>query len=239
MQKTVLAIEDCPAVRRIIGRTFAGGDYDVVLASDGQSGVSAFQSRRPSVVLLDRRLPDLPGEEICRLCFGTAPAVPIIVLSADSAVESKVTMFELGAMDYVTKPFSPRELMARVERAIQRSARHDLPGPQPQGEIMFADVRVNLSSHQVTRRGIEVPLTAQEFRLLSYFLLHPRIPVSRAELLQQVWGYQSYPCTRTVDNHILRLRQKLEPDPASPRHFITLHGAGYKFITHPAESASA
>jgi DNA-binding response OmpR family regulator len=162
--------------------------------------------------------------------------VPIVVLSANAEVEDKVLLLELGADDYVTKPFSPRELLARVRRAMRRGV---AKGPQTSSvptksvnhEVLeFGDAKVDFTSMEAMQAGKPVTLTAQEFKLLKFFAGSPGRVLSRDELLNEVWGYQNYPSTRTVDNHILRLRQKLEPDSANPRFFLTIHGAGYKFV---------
>jgi DNA-binding response OmpR family regulator len=137
----------------------------------------------------------------------------------------KVLLFELGADDYVTKPFSPKELLARVRAAIRRSAR-----PVTGDTMSFDGVAVDFAKMQVTRQGQAVALTPQEFKILKFMAQTPERVISREQLLNEVWGYQSYPTTRTVDNHILKLRQKLENDPANPVHFRTVHGAGYKFV---------
>jgi DNA-binding response OmpR family regulator len=164
------------------------------------------------------------------------PSVPIVVLSANAEIEDKVLLLELGADDYVTKPFSPRELLARVRRAMRRNgAKARLVSNVAAQEInhemlVFKDVHVDFTSMEATRAGKPVAMTAQEFKLLKFFARSPERVISREELLNEVWGYQNYPSTRTVDNHILRLRQKLEPDPANPRFFLTMHGAGYKFV---------
>jgi len=147
-----------------------------------------------------------------------------------------VLLLELGADDYVTKPFSPRELLARVRRAMRRGgtrnqAVNSVPAKNVSHEILaFGDARVDFTSMEASLAGKPVTLTAQEFKLLKFFAGSPGRVLTRDELLNEVWGYQNYPSTRTVDNHILRLRQKLEPDSANPRFFLTIHGAGYKFI---------
>jgi DNA-binding response OmpR family regulator len=166
--------------------------------------------------------------------------VPIIILSAKADIQDKVLLLELGADDYVTKPFSPKELLARVRRAMRRSAgvhAQSTSGPTVpvydavRHEILaFSDVQIDFTSMEAKRGGEPVTMTAQEFKLLKFFAKTPQRVISREELLAEVWGYQDYPSTRTVDNHILRLRQKLEPDPANPRFFLTTHGAGYKFV---------
>jgi len=179
---------------------------------------------------------------LCREFKSIASAVPIVVLSANSEVEDKVLLLELGADDYVTKPFSPKELLARVRRAMRRSstpqpASSALPTRAVSREILtFGDARVDFTSMEATRGGKPITMTTQEFKLLKYLASSPGRVISREELLNEVWGYQNYPSTRTVDNHILRLRQKLEPDPASPRFLLTMHGAGYKFLAEGSGS---
>jgi DNA-binding response OmpR family regulator len=171
--------------------------------------------------------------------------VPIVVLSANAEVEDKVLLLELGADDYVTKPFSPRELLARVRRAMRRGASKaqpisSVPAKTVSHEVLtFGDAHVDFTSMEATHAGKSVTLTAQEFKLLKFFASSPGRVLSRDELLNEVWGYQNYPSTRTVDNHILRLRQKLEPDSANPRYFLTIHGAGYKFVPGTANAAAS
>jgi DNA-binding response OmpR family regulator len=228
----LLVIEDSPPMQRAIQRVFEAEAFAVQLASDGLAGLEAFRTRSPDAVVLDLNLPGMPGRELCRAFKSMAPAVPVIVVSANAEVDDKVLLLELGADDYVTKPFSPKELVARVRRAMRRAV------PQVGGQIphdeshlyRFADVSVNVESMEVKRGGKRVSLTAQEFRVLRYFIAREHRAISREELLNEAWGYQNYPSTRTVDNHILRLRQKLEADPSSPQHFLTLHRAGYKFV---------
>jgi len=178
-------------------------------------------------VVLDLMLPKISGREVCRAIKEQQPNLPVVILSAVSEVADKVLLLELGADDYVTKPFSPRELLARVQAAIRRSNRMAAKGNAPKG---FGDVVVDLEQMEVTRAGAPVSLTAQEFKLLRYLFENPMRVISRQQLLADVWGYDAYPTTRTVDNQILKLRQKLEPNPAEPRYLRTIHGAGYKFV---------
>ena len=149
----------------------------------------------------------------------------MIVLSAASDVSDKVLLLELGADDYVTKPFSPRELLARVRAALRRTR-----GPRPADVNAFDGISVDFIKMEVARDGQSIGLTAQEFKTLKFLMQNAERVISRDELLNEVWGYQNYPSTRTVDNHILKLRQKLEKDPANPVHFRTVHGMGYKFV---------
>jgi DNA-binding response OmpR family regulator len=223
--KRILVVEDDRAVQRALIRLFQSEDYVVEVTQDGQSALQAFRRSPPSAVVLDLRLPGLSGNDICREIKNEAPLVPVIVLSAKTDVTDKVLLLELGADDYVTKPFSPRELLARVRAAVRRMYRVE------GAEIFaFGNVSVDFARMELIRNGEPVAMTAQEFRVLKFFTEHPGRVISRAELLNQVWGYQDYPSTRTVDNHVWKLRLKLEDDPGKPVHFQTIHGAGYKFV---------
>jgi DNA-binding response OmpR family regulator len=234
---SVLIIEDSRSMQRAIQRLFAAESFQVRLASDGLGALELFRQEAPTAVILDLKLPGMPGRDLCREFKALAPAVPIVVVSANSDVDDKVLLLELGADDYVTKPFSPKELLARVRRAIRRVQQQSsaVGTPESTKRMRFADVVVDFDSMEVVRGGAKVQVTAQEFRTLKYFLEHPGRVISREELLNEVWGYTNYPSTRTVDNHVLRLRQKLEVDPSEPKHFLTLHGAGYRFVPQGAE----
>jgi two-component system, OmpR family, alkaline phosphatase synthesis response regulator PhoP len=222
----ILVVEDDQAIQKALRRLFEAEDYRIEVAGDGRSGLNAFRSSPPSLIILDLRLPGISGRDVCCEMKGQSPSIPIIVLSAVTDVADKVLMLEMGADDYVTKPFSPRELLARARVAMRRSAR-----PQAAAECFtFGDVTVDFATMELTCNGQPVALTAHEFKLLKFFVENQNRVISREELLREVWGYQNYPTTRTVDNHILKLRQKLEKSPAFPTHFRTMHGAGYKFI---------
>ena len=232
---TILIVEDSRAMQRTLQRLFESDSLHVQIAADGPSGLKCFRDTLPSAVVLDLKLPGIAGKDLCREFKALAAAVPIVVLSANTDIDDKVLLLELGADDYVTKPFSPKELLARVRRVIRRS----LPRIRTDAMaivvgnhevIAFGDSRVDFTSMQATRAGKPVTLTAQEFKLLKFLASSPDTVHSRDALLNGVWGYQNYPSSRTVDNHILRLRQKLERDPANPRFFVTMHGAGYKFV---------
>jgi DNA-binding response OmpR family regulator len=233
---TVLVIEDSRPIQRVLRRLFEADSLQVTIASDGPSGLEQFRKKSPSVVVLDLNLPGISGKELCREFKALAVIVPIVVLSGNTEVEDKVLLLELGADDYVTKPFSPKELLARVRRAMRRTgtmlpiAAQIRTRPIHQEILTFGDARVDFKRMEARRAGKIVILTAQEFKLLKYLALSGERVISRNELITEVWGYQSYPSTRTVDNFVLRLRQKLEPDPSTPRFLVTMHGAGYKFI---------
>ena len=222
----ILIIEDDRAVQKALLRLFEGEGFAVELAGNGTEGLQMFRASMPSVLVLDLSLPGTPGQDICREISQAAPQLPIIILSARTEVVDKVLLLELGAHDYVTKPFSPRELLARVRTAMRRRA---MPAPVAE-TFSFSDVNVDFTKMELRRNGELVPMTSQEFKVLKFMIQNAERVLTREELLNQVWGYRNYPSTRTVDNHILRLRQKLEVDPANPLHFRTVHSAGYKFV---------
>lgn len=223
--KKILVVEDDHAVQKALRRLFESEDYIVEVMPDGKAGLDAFRSAPPSAVVLDLRLPGMPGNDLCREIKREAPSLPVIVLSAKAEVTDKVLLLELGADDYVTKPFSPRELLARVRAAMRRTTRIEAGD-----SIAFGNISADFAKMELTRGGESVPMTAQEFRLLKFFSKNPGRVITRSELLNEVWGYDNYPSTRTVDNHIWKLRLKLEDEPAKPAHFQTVHGAGYKFV---------
>jgi len=235
--ESILVVEDSRPMQKALQRLFEADALQVEVAEDGVAGLDKFSKQPPSAVVLDLKLPGLSGKDLCREFKTIAPQVPIVVLSANADIDDKVLLLELGADDYVTKPFSPKELLARVRRAMRRAPKSaalasNIPASTTQHEVLaFGDVIVDFTSMEASRKGENVAMTAQEFRVLKFFARSPGRVISREELLNEVWGYQNYPSTRTVDNHILRLRQKLEPNPGSPRYFLTLHGAGYKFVT--------
>jgi len=221
----ILVVEDDRAVQKALRRLFEAEGFAVEVSADGKSALEAYRVAAPAAVVLDLRLPAMSGRDVCRELKQQAPALPVIVLSAASDVADKVLLLELGADDYVTKPFSPRELLARVRAALRRTARTG-----SSDVIAFGGVSADFTKMEVTRNGEAVQLTAQEFKTLKFMAQNAERVISRDELLNEVWGYQNYPSTRTVDNHILKLRQKLENDPGNPVHFRTVHGMGYKFV---------
>jgi DNA-binding response OmpR family regulator len=233
--QTILVVEDSRPMQRTLQRLFESDGLKVQIASDGFAGLESFRKQLPNAVVLDLKLPRLPGKELCRAFKAQEASVPIVVLSANSDIEDKVLLLELGADDYVTKPFSPKELLARVRRAMRRGELTPSNVTAPASEtiqhelLMFSDVRVDFTSMEATRAGKRLAFTAHEFKLLKFFASFAEVVISRDRLLNEVWGYESYPTTRTVDNYVLRLRQKLEPDPVNPRYFLTIYGAGYKF----------
>jgi DNA-binding response OmpR family regulator len=224
---TILVIEDDPRIQKALQRQFTTEGYQVQIAGDGAEGLALCKTLRPAGVVLDLMLPGMAGRDVCKHIKAWSPTTPVIVLSAVSEVADKVLLLELGADDYVTKPFSPRELMARVQAAVRRN--QNAP-ERKTGTITFGHISADFSAMVFLKDDVPVVLTAHEIKLLKYFVDHAERVISRDELLNEVWGYTSYPSTRTVDNQILKLRQKLEGDPTKPVHFRTLHGMGYKFV---------
>lgn len=224
----ILVIEDDLRIQKALHRLFTAEGYQVRSAVDGTAGLEAFHAAAPEAVVLDLMLAGISGREVCKSMKRASPEVPVLILSAVSEVADKVLLLELGADDYVTKPFSPRELLARVQAAMRRANR-----VKPAFAMSFGGVHVDFSKMQVERGGKRIVLTAHEFKLLRFFLENPERVLSREELLNDVWGYNFFPSTRTVDNQLLKLRQKLEADPAKPVHFLTVHGVGYKFVHTP------
>jgi DNA-binding response OmpR family regulator len=221
----ILVVEDDPTVQKALRRLFETEGFVVEVQSDGRSALESFQASAPSAIVLDLRLPKLSGKDLCKDIKAQCPTLPIVVLSAASDVSDKVLLLELGADDYVTKPFSPRELLARVRAALRHTVR-----PETATVVTFDDISIDFKKMEVKRDGRIVVLTAQEFKTFQFLVQNSDRVIGRDELLNEVWGYQNYPSTRTVDNHILKLRQKLEKDPSSPVHFRTVHGMGYKFV---------
>jgi DNA-binding response OmpR family regulator len=221
----ILIIEDDKTLHKPLQRAFEAEGYSPDFASDGAAGLEAFRAASPVMVVLDLQLPKVHGREVCRTLKKESPNLPIIILSASTDEIDKVLLLELGADDYITKPFSPKELMARVHAVLRRTH-----GPKLADNYAFDDVAVDFAKMELSRKGKQIPLTPQEFKVLKYFVGNPERVIARDELLNEVWGYNCYPSTRTVDNHIMKLRQKLENDPLNPAHFKTVHGAGYKFV---------
>ena len=221
----ILVVEDDPRMQKVLQRMFRDEGYPVTVCGDGRAGLEAFQTSRPAAVVLDLLLPHLSGRELCKRFKEISNDTPVIVLSAVTEVVDKVLLLELGADDYVTKPFSPRELMARVQAALRRRRK-----PVSVSTYSFGECEIDFAKMTARRSGRPVVLTAHEFKLLKFFVDNAERVLSREELLNDVWKYNFYPTTRTVDNQILKLRQKLESDPAAPRHLQTVYGAGYRFV---------
>jgi DNA-binding response OmpR family regulator len=224
MQQTILVIDDDDSLRDTIGLLLEREGFRPILAAEGKTGINEAFSSKPSLILVDLRMPGISGVDVCKKIRGAGMQVPIMVLSAVGEELDKVLLLEIGADDYVVKPFGSRELLARIRAILRRAS------PEQSQVLTFSDVEVDLERRVVKRKGEEIKLTRAEFNLLAFFLQNPDRALSRDVILNSVWGYESFPNTRTVDAHVVHLRQKLEPDPESPRYFVTLHGVGYRFI---------
>jgi DNA-binding response OmpR family regulator len=222
----ILVVEDEPAMVAGLRDNFEFEGYDVITARDGVEGLERALDESPDLVVLDVMMPRMSGLEVCKQLRAKRASLPIIMLTARGQEVDKVVGLELGADDYVTKPFSIRELLARVKSVLRRTA----VLPKDKEQHSFADVEVDLRRCRVLRSGKALDISSKEFDLLKYFICHSGETLSRDRLLEDVWGYENYPTTRTVDTHLVRLRQKLEPDPEQPQYFLTVHGTGYRFV---------
>jgi DNA-binding response OmpR family regulator len=222
----VLIIEDDPTVGEVVARYLKREGYAVEVVADGAVGLQRALVDAPDLVVLDLMLPSLGGLEICRRLRAAAP-VPIIMLTARGAEADRIAGLEMGADDYVAKPFSPRELTARV-KAVLRRATGPLPPAGEQALLSAGELVVDLHSHEVRLGGAPVALTAKEFDLLAYLMGNPRRAFRRETLLEAVWGFTTGD-TSTVTVHVRRLRAKIEPDPSAPRYVCTVWGVGYRF----------
>jgi DNA-binding response OmpR family regulator len=224
----ILVIDADLAVQRILRRTLGTAGFQIAAAGDGTKALQMFRSTTPGAVILEPRLPGKSGYDLCREIRAADSSVPIVVLSAANDEADKVLLLELGADDYVTKPFSSRELLARVRAALRRA--HEF---STKNEIyQFGEIEVNFRTMELLRNGMNVPFSRLEFKLLRFFLNNQLRVVSQDELLTQVWGYPELAgfASGSVRTQILGLRKKIEKDPSSPIHFRTVHGSGYKFI---------
>ena len=222
----VLIVEDDATLAVTLRDGFEGEGYSVLVAADGRAGLRLASSKEPDVVILDVMLPVASGFDLCNQLRKSGNGVPIIFLSARSGESDKILGLKVGADDYVTKPFSFMELMARVEALLRRVSR-----PARQTDIYrFGKVEINFKTREATKRGVPLELSEREFEILNCFIQHRGEVVTRNQLLDAIWGYEDYPFTRTVDVHISKLRRKIEEDAHQPRHLITVHRTGYKFL---------
>ncbi len=226
-EQRILIIEDEPDLVRGLTVNLKDEGFGVLTAARGDTGIAEALSQRPDLVLLDVMLPGMNGFDVCRELRRKGFDSPIIMLTARSEEVDRVVGLEIGADDYVTKPFGVRELLARIRVRLRR---HTPVAAQGESILRFGEVEVDFEKHEVTRRGRRLELTGKEIEVLHLLARHRGEIVTRDRLLDEVWGYEHYPTTRTVDNHILRLRQKLEEKPADPRHILSIYGEGYKFV---------
>lgn len=222
----ILVIEDDPAILRGLADNLRYESHEVLTATDGEAGYRLIHDQTPDLIILDLMLPKMSGYEVCQRLRDEGITTPILMLTARGEEGDRVLGLDLGADDYVTKPFSVRELMARI-RALLRRAQ---PLKALPDELRFDDVVVDFRRYEARRGGGVLQMTRKEFGVLRLLAARPGEVVTRDELLNEVWGYDNYPTTRTIDNHVAMLRAKLESDPSEPRHIQTVHGVGYKLV---------
>ncbi len=227
----ILIIEDELTLSLLLHERLEREGYSVTACKDGEQGLAQALREAYDLLLLDIQLPGRNGFEVCRQLRRHGMNVPVLMLTARGHVNDRVKGLKTGADDYLIKPFEVAELLARMEALLRRA--NNSPPQLIDSLFCFGSVIVDLRKEEVLRDGSHVELTAREFELLRYFVSHPDERISRDALLKQVWGYQGLPNTRTVDVHVAQLRQKLETDPKSPRHILTAHRSGYKFIPFP------
>ena len=225
MARTILVVDDEPTLRETLAEALEADGFQVVTAADGREALARFREHRPDLVVLDLMLPELSGIEVCRIVRQES-GVPILMLTARSSELDKVVGLELGADDYVTKPFSLRELTARIRALLRRT---DQPASDGPAMATVGDLTVDLAGHRLLRGGEPVPLKPKVFELLAFLVRHPGQVFSREQLLERVWGYDYAGETRTVDVHVHWLRAAIEPEPESPALVQTVRGVGYVF----------
>jgi len=224
---TILLVEDEPAMQLGLKDNLEFEKYEVHIVGDGQRALDTIEQRPFDLIILDVMLPTMSGLEVCKQLRQRGIKTPIIMLTARGEEIDKVLGLELGADDYITKPFGVRELLARIKAVLRRS--QGLPGGDPD-KMSLAGLEIDFGSYTATLNAKPLALTPKEIEIMKFLWQHKNKTISRDELLSKVWGYDEAISTRTVDNFILKLRQKIEEDPANPRHIITIHGVGYKLI---------
>ena len=226
MKRQVLVVEDEPQMRSMLADNLEFEGYHAVAVGSAEDAVTEIDQQTFSLIVLDVMLPGMSGLDLCRFLRARGTRVPVIMLTARAQESDRVIGLDVGADDYVTKPFSLQELLARVRAQVRRDDWHTGTGD----EFSFGDVHVRIRQRLVTRKGRRVALSAREFELLRYLLAHRNEVVSREQLLRDVWGYHQLSVTRTVDNYIAKLRTQFEPRPHEPRYIVTVHGSGYQFL---------
>lgn len=222
----VLIIEDEPNMVLGLKDSCEYEGYEVAVARNGKEGLEKALTEKPDIILLDVMLPLMSGIDVCRTLRTRGIETPILMLTARSQEIDKVIGLEVGADDYVTKPFSIKELLARIRAHLRRASKQVVDIEN----FSFGDVELNFKKYEARKSGQALELSAREYEILRYLIRRRGEIVTRDQLLDEVWGYRSTPVTRTVDNHIARLRQKIEQDPSEPRHIITVHRIGYRFV---------
>jgi DNA-binding response OmpR family regulator len=225
--KKILIIEDELDLIKGLKINLSDEGFDVDWAVNGVEGLRKALEEPPDLIILDIMLPGMNGLEVCRELRHKNITIPIIMLTAKGEEIDKVVGLEIGADDYMTKPFSIRELIARIKARFRHVGREEKAIPKV---YTFGDIEIDFARFKVRRRGKEMDFTSLEMEILKYFIAHRGEVVARNDLLDKIWGYESYPTTRTIDNHILKLRKKIEEEPSHPRYLLSVYGGGYRFI---------
>lgn len=224
----ILIVEDESEIAELLQDYLEEEQFDVLIAGDGDEALQMFKSYRPQLVILDIMLPKLNGLELCRIIRAES-AVPIILLSAKKSDVDKILGLGLGADDYVVKPFSPGEVVARVKAQLRRVNQLSAPAEKPEDLLRFSELEIHLKAYEVKVRNRPVSCSAKEFEVLRFLALHPNQVLTREQIFGQVWGYNEYGDLNTVTVHIKKLREKIEEDPSNPLYIKTVWGVGYKF----------
>jgi DNA-binding response OmpR family regulator len=227
MKKKILIIEDEADLIKGLKLNLSDEGFDVDWAVNGVEGLRKALIETPDLIILDIMLPEMDGLEVCRELRQKKTGIPIIMLTAKGEEIDKVVGLEIGADDYITKPFSVRELLARIKAQLRHAEREGKAVPKV---YSFGDIEIDFALFKVRRKGKELDFTSLEMEILKYFIAHRGEVVARNDLLDKIWGYESYPTTRTIDNHILKLRKKIEDEPSHPKYILSVYGGGYRFI---------
>ena len=231
MKDRILVVEDDPAILQGLVDLLEGEGFEVSVASDGARALKKYAARRPDLVLLDIMIPERSGYEVCKEIRRKDPLTPIVMLTAKGEEIDKVVGLEIGADDYIVKPFSVKELLARVRAALRRARAEPGKKKWDDSPIAFADIEIDPKTFSGRKGKKEFALTMRELRLMQFFLEHDGDVLDRYKILDEVWGIKYEGTTRTLDQHVARLRHKIESDASKPRHIITIHGVGYRFTS--------
>ena len=227
MNKKILIIEDEEDLIKGLKLNLSDSGYDVIWAVNGAEGFRKALGETPDLIILDIMIPEMNGLEVCRQLRQKNISTPIIMLTAKGEEIDKVVGLELGADDYMTKPFSIRELLARIKTQLRHAENEEKAIPK---SYSFGDIEIDFAQYKVRHKDKELDFTSLEMDILKYFIVHRGEVVPRNDLLDKIWGYESFPTTRTIDNHILKLRKKIEKDPSHPKYILSVYGGGYRFI---------
>jgi DNA-binding response OmpR family regulator len=223
----ILVVEDDPAILRGLADNLKFESHEVLTAGDGETACQLIREKNPDLIILDLMLPRMSGYEVCRKIRGEGIVTPVVMLTARGEEGDRILGLDLGADDYISKPFSVRELLARIRAVLRRTQ----PGPNAPDDLRFDDVVIDFRRYEARKGDVPVEMTRKEFGVLRFLAGRSGTVVTRDQLLNEVWGYESTPTTRTVDNHMASLRAKLEAVPSEPRHLLTIHGVGYRWVT--------